>query len=131
MKALERNLYSRNGNLYYRSAIPRHLHQILSIREIVISLKVTDRHEARVKAAQLNQAERGIIEGFHQQLRGMQGVIPETVITGVLERLESLKHNSAGKVALSLQAYPESRNGQKTASLLFSDFVQRYMADCT
>ena len=130
MKALERNLYSRNGNLYYRSAIPRHLHQILSIREIVISLKVTDRHEARVKAAQLNQAERGIIEGFHQQLRGMQGVIPETVITGVLERLESLKHNSAGRIALSLQAYPESRNGQKTASLLFSDVVQRYMADC-
>ncbi len=40
MKALERNLYSRNNHLYYRSAIPRHLHQMLSIREIIISLKI-------------------------------------------------------------------------------------------
>ncbi len=130
MKALERNLYSRNGKLYYRSAIPRHLHQILSRKEVVISLKVTDRHEARVKAAQLNQAERGIIEDFQQQLCGAQGAVSEEAITGVLGLLESLKYDLAGRVAPSLHAHPESKNGQGMTSLLFSDIVQRYIADC-
>lgn len=130
MKALERNLYSRNGKLYYRSAIPRHLHQVLSRKEVVISLTITDRHEARVKAARLSQAERGIIEEFQQQLYGVQGAISADAITGVLARLESLKYDFAGRVAPSPQAYPESRNGQGKASLLFSDIVQRYIADC-
>lgn len=48
MKAVERHLYSRNGYLYYRSAIPRKYQAILSIKETVIALHSKDRREARV-----------------------------------------------------------------------------------
>lgn len=46
MKALERHLYSRNGYLYYRSAIPRKYQSLLSIKETVIALHSKDRREA-------------------------------------------------------------------------------------
>ncbi len=130
MKALERNLYSRNNHLYYRSAIPRHLHQMLSIREIIISLKITDRREARVKAAQLNQAERAIIEDFQQQLREAQGAITKEAITSVLRQLDRLRHNQSTEATLSPEGHPESGNSPETAPALFSNIVQRYIADC-
>ncbi len=54
MKAIDRNLYSRNGHLYYRAAVPRFLQPLLPFRETVVALRTMDWREARAIVARLH-----------------------------------------------------------------------------
>lgn len=87
MKAVDRHLYSRNGHLYYRSAIPRALRHVLPIKENVIALRVSDKRAARVMAAQLNFAEKTLLDGLQTQLKdpisssNTEGLIADALAT--------------------------------------------------
>ncbi len=130
MKALEPHLYSRNGHLYYRSAIPRNLHGLFP-KEITISLRVSDRREARVIAAQLNQAEQQILETLRQQLSASSPDTPtEGIIQAAAESLESLKGRLPHKSPSKFQATPESKNRAQRACAPFSLVAQKYLAEC-
>lgn len=131
MKAIERHLYSRNGHFYYRSAIPRKFQKILPIRETVIALGLSDRREARIVAAQLNQAEQEILRDFQARI---DGLLPEAnterLILGVLTSLESLKGNSGQITPTQLETPPESKKRGKNPSSLFSEITQKYLEGC-
>jgi hypothetical protein len=131
MKSIERHLYSRNGHFYYRSAIPRKFQRILLIRETVIALGLSDRREARIVAAQLNQAEQEILQNFQARI---DGLLPEDnterLILGVLTSLESLKGNSGQITPPQLQTSPESKKRGKSPPSLFSEITQKYLEGC-
>lgn len=97
MKAIERHLYSRNGHFYCRSAIPRKFQRILPIRETVIALGLSDRREARIVAAQLNQAEQEILQDFHARISHCYGRLAYSLVLAKTSSCSALSPTSSDR----------------------------------
>lgn len=131
MKALERHLYSRNGYLYYRSSIPQELRGFLPIKETVIALRIKDKLQARILVAQINQAERRILDSLEQELSALTAdMSPEGPIVTAMESLEGLKDGLPHRTPSHFKTLPESKIRPKTVSPLLSEIVGKYLADC-
>lgn len=89
------------------------------MKETVIALRLKDRREARVIAAQLNQAEQKILDDLQRQLLSLNSdADPEGIIHAATESLASLRERLPHKSPIRFRAHPESRKEPET--VLFS-----------
>lgn len=132
MKAVEKHLYNRKGYFYYRSSLPRYLHGLLSMREIVIGLNSQDLREARILAAQLNYNEAKAIQFLQYALKDESpDIFPERAVAECLDRLSRLKQ-SIGHESGPNTNHPawNKQRGKQECGLLFSALCKKYMEDC-
>ena len=123
MKAIERHLYLRNGIFYYRSALPRRLHDILDLKEIVISLDTQDRPQARLQVAKLDYQSLGLLSALEAGLMDAgSDQEAESCITQFLDGYDKLK-NAVG--------YRKLRKIKKPERHSYWDIVEKYLTDCS
>src|SRR5688572_9461341 len=92
VKVIEKNLYSRNGYFYYRSAIPAFVRGFLSFKEMKIGLATKDLQEARVIAARLHYDIIQALRSFQHDLKALTfGQSPDAATGKFLERIEAIK----------------------------------------
>ena len=133
MKAIGHHLYDRNTHLYYRSAFPRTLHQILGIKEIRLSLNTTDKAIARLLVAKLDIELQDILQSGYSQIKNAQ-TIPEiqSAKEAILKRIEELQsfNHTPKPNTLNSDLLDSYFRTQKHNKQLFSEVAQEYLKEC-
>ncbi|MGQ0527432.1 MAG: tyrosine-type recombinase/integrase [Alphaproteobacteria bacterium] len=125
MKVIERHLYSRNGYYYFRSALPRYLHQPLTLKEVVIALGTQDLSEGRMLSVKLDYELEKHLKGFQANLKELKpDQSPEQLIDQLISQINALK-NQVG------YGFPNSAKVLKAHRPLFSDIAKKYLEDCS
>lgn len=121
MKAIDYHLYSRNGRLYYRYALPKLL-QFLH-KEIKISLSTKEIAVARLYVAQLDIEIQNLLNQIYAKLR--EGADVQDFF---LEGLEGIKF----KIGLSQRQSINQAllSPQASKQRLFSQLAKDYLDDC-
>ncbi|MBI1327497.1 MAG: tyrosine-type recombinase/integrase [Alphaproteobacteria bacterium] len=111
MKAIEKNLYSRNGYYYYRTSIPKHLWNDTLKREIIIALGSKELSESRLISVQIDLKVREYIRHYHKDPLGIEDKIN----------------------ALRLEYNPRyiAKTEKRKQEYIFSQLCQVYLSECT
>jgi len=127
MKAIERNLYSRNGYYYFRKSIPRSLHPILPHKEIWIGLNTKDLSIARLQSVQIDYEVTRQTKTLQERSKDSPLSFPNKALHDYLTAIHTIK-TSYGYEPQPKQNF--TIQGKDKGGLPFSKVVAEYLKDC-
>ena len=123
MKAIEHHLYIRGRYYYYRSALPQNLHQVLSRKEVCVSLKTQDRALARLYVARLDIEIQSLI---NQVYTATDVETAQSIVTLGIEEMKG-KAGIPQRQSFNLDLLS---SGSRGTHKLFSQVAREYLKDC-
>lgn len=123
MKAIEHHLYIRGRYYYYRSALPQNLHQVLSRKEVCVSLKTQDRALARLYVARLDIEIQSLI---NQVYTAKDIETAQSIVTLGIEEMKR-KAGLPQRQSFNLDLLSSHTGGTNKS---FSRVAREYLQDC-